>query len=360
MYLVSVIGDFHSSIMPITYEFKNSIKKHFLVYDDSKYERDEYDRVIKAQKRFLEQNPHLNYKIVEVKLDEDSYESIQKAYESIVKSVDSVKDLYLNTTDGLSSISIVLSQKFLSLGARVISYDRFANTYNLHDKSSMKKYKIKNSMDIKSHFILKGYEVLNRTLESELEKRKEMVLEFARDLGEFKRFTTSLQNHKLDDIKGYDRYKSLLKKHSITNQTYLQGGVFEEYIYHLLKDNFDFDDIWTGVKIEVDDGVENEFDILMIKDNHLHAIECKFVNSLHGEHYVYKLDLLSDYLDDDAKAMILSIGAKNERVTKTGRLKVQFTKGDRARAKYGKIKIHQREKFDKELFLKDVKEWFLG
>jgi hypothetical protein len=33
---------------------------------------------------------------------------------------------------------------------------------------------------------------------------------------------------------------------------------------------------------------------------------------------------------------------------------IQFTKGDEARAKYGKIKIHQKEVFDKELFFTSV------
>ena len=135
--------------------------------------------------------------------------------------------------------------------------------------------------------------------------------------------------------------------------------MFEEYIYHLIVDNFDFDDVMTGALVEIDEGIRNEFDILMIKNNHLHTIECKLVNGLDGEHFVYKTDLVSEYLDNDGKAMILSIGGKNERYTKSGNKRIQFTYGDRARANYGGIAIHQSEIFDEEAFLDDMSEWFL-
>jgi hypothetical protein len=114
----------------------------------------------------------------------------------------------------------------------------------------------------------------------------------------------------------------------------------------------------TGVLIEVEEGVQNELDILMIKENHLHTIECKLVNGLDSEHFVYKTDLVMEYLDDDGKAMILSIGGKNIRTTKSGNKKIQFTKGDQARANYGRIKIYQQELFDKKKFLNTIKEWF--
>jgi hypothetical protein len=116
----------------------------------------------------------------------------------------------------------------------------------------------------------------------------------------------------------------------------------------------------TGVRIEVEEGVQNELDILMIKDNHLHTIECKLVNGLDGEHFVYKTDLVMEYLDDDGKAMILSIGGKNIRTMKSGKKRTQFTKGDQARAKYGRINIYQQEVFDEERFLASVREWFFG
>jgi hypothetical protein len=97
----------------------------------------------------------------------------------------------------------------------------------------------------------------------------------------------------------------------------------------------------------------------MIKDNHLHTIECKLVNKLDGQHFVYKTELIMDYLDDDGKAMILSVGADNVKIISKKKKLTQFTQGDRARANYGDINIHQCKVFDEKAFLDDVRAWFL-
>ncbi len=363
MTLVSILGDFHSSILPISYEFKEKIAKHIIVYDDAGHDVKKSWRILRGQKSFLESlssNSKSKYEIVTMQIDEDSYKSIGDCYERILTMVSSPEDIYLNTTDGLSSIAVVLSSKFLAVGARVISYDRYANTYNLHTDNGMKKYTIEHNMDIASHLLLKGYTLLSVTKENELQQRKKTIFKLVKNLARYKEFTTLIQNNKASNLAAYDDYKKLLENiNMIDNKGFIQGTVFEEYIYHLIKDNFDFDDVWTGVKVEYDDSVENEFDILMIKDNHLHTIECKLVNGLNGEHFVYKTELIKDYLDDDGKAMILSIGGENIRILKSGKKKRQFTDGDKARASYGDIQIHQKKVFDEQAFLDDVRAWFL-
>ena len=363
MTLISILGDFHSSILPISYEFKEKISKHIIVYDDAGHDVKKSWRILRGQKAFMESlslNSKSKYEIVTMQIDEDSYKSIDECYERILTIISSPKDIYLNTTDGLSSIAVVLSSKFLAIGAKVISYDRYANTYNLHTANSMQKYTIDHNMDISSHLLLKGYTLLSVTEENELYQRKKTIFDLVKNLVRYKEFTTLIQNNKASNLTGYDEYKKLLANiDMIDNKGFIQGTVFEEYIYHLIKDNFDFDDVWTGVKVEYDDSIENEFDILMIKDNHLHTIECKLVNGLNGEHFVYKTELIKDYLDDDGKAMILSIGGENIRILKSGKKKRQFTDGDKARASYGDIKIHQSKVFNEQAFLDDVRVWFL-
>ncbi len=94
---------------------------------------------------------------------------------------------------------------------------------------------------------------------------------------------------------------------------FIQGTIFEEYIYWLIVDNFNFDHVMFNVKVEFAPALQNEFDILMMKDNHLHVIECKLRKSVQGEDFVYKLDSVIDYLDDDGKGMILVIGDENKK-----------------------------------------------
>ncbi len=362
MTLVSILGDFHSSILPISFEFKEKITRHIIVYDDAGHDVKKSWRILRGQKAFMDSfTPDSNerYEIVTMQIDEDSYSSIKECFERILGMVSDHDEIYLNATDGLSSIAVVLSSKFLAAGSKVISYDRYANTYNLHTNNTMKKYEIQNNMDIASHLMLKGYTLLEVTDKSVLQQRKDVILKLTENLTRFKEFTNLLQNRSLDKIAGYADYKELLQSINAKDQKFIQGIIFEEYIYHLIVDNFDFDDVWTGVKVKFDEDVENEFDILMIKDNHLHTIECKLVNKLDGKHFVYKTELIMDYLDDDGKAMILSIGADNIRVISKKKKTTQFTKGDKARANYGDINIHQSRVFDEKAFLDDVRAWFL-
>jgi hypothetical protein len=362
MTLVSILGDFHSSILPISFEFKERITKHIIVYDDARHDVKKSWRILRGQKVFMESlssNSKNKYEIVTMQIDEDNYESISECFERILTMVSSPEKIYLNTTDGLSSIAIVLSSKFLDAGAKIISYDRYANTYNLHTANGMEKHTVKHNMDIASHLLLKGYRLLEVTDKHLLQQRKDVIMELTKDLTRFKEFTNLLQNKKLDDIAGYANYKKLLQSINTKDQKFIQGVVFEEYIYHLITDNFDFDDVWTGVKVKFEEMVENEFDILMIKDNHLHTIECKLVNKLDGKHFVYKTELIMEYLDDDGKAMILSVGADNVKVISKKKKQTQFTLGDRARANFGDINIHQCRVFDEKAFLDDIREWFL-
>ncbi len=362
MTLVSILGDFHSSILPITYEFKEKITKHIIVYDDAKGDVKKAKRIIRGQEAFLatlSQGSKDKYEIETIEIDEDSYTSMLSCLQRIKQVSSEYSNIYLNATDGLNSIAIVLSSNLLDVGAKVLAYDRYANTYNIHTSKGMEKHIIKNSMDIKSHLILKGYTILAEASKERLHSRKKVILELAKNLTRYKEFAGSVQRESFKKVSGYDDYKKLLTSIDILDQQFIQGTVFEEYIYHLIKDNFDFDDVWVGTKVSFKEEVENEFDILMIKDNHLHTIECKLVSGLKGEHFVYKTELIMDYLDDDGKAMILSVGGENERRTKSGKKRFQFSRGDKARAHYGDIAIHQSKVFDEEAFLDDVRDWFL-
>jgi len=357
MILVSILGDFHSSVIPISYAFKDRIAKHIIVYDDARSDVEEARRIIRGQKAFLSTGA-AGYEVVQMRIDEDSFVSLMRCVEQIKQHADSYGDIYLNTTDGLTSVSLVLSSHLLAAGAKAIAYDRYANTYNLHTQMSMHKHTIEASLDIRNHLLLKGYRLLDAADEEMLESRKAYILALAEDLERYKAFAFRLQKERYDEIRGYDDYKAHIDAIGNTSQSFIQGTVFEEYIYHLVSDNFDFDDVMCNVKVAYNDVVENEFDILMIKENHLHTIECKLVSGLNGESIVYKTETVIDHLDDDGKAMIVSIGAENVRYTKSGKKRMQFTRGDYARAHYADIAIHQDRSFDKEAFLNDVASWF--
>ncbi len=351
MVLVSISGDFHSSILPIFFEFKKKITHHIILHDDSNHDKKHIKKLMKAQKNFLETYekdgaPILDYKIDRIQVAEDNYEDILNAFKVITTATRRSKDIYLNATDGLSSIGIILSNKVLQYGGNVIAYDRYANTYNIHTKNGMKKKNIKNNMDIKNHLKLKGYKLTGWTDKFKLKSRKNAVMELSKNLTEYKKFAASYPNFKPH----HSYYNSIVDNTNVPTQQkkfFIDGTVFEEYIYWLIKDNIEVDDIMTGVSIDFDNGFNNEIDILIIKDNHLHCIECKYTKNFKGSEYVYKVDSIMEHLDDDGKGMILTVG--NEKL---------FTNGDKIRASRNNISLHAVDRFSQKKFLDEIKSFF--
>ncbi|MCT7650052.1 DUF1887 family CARF protein [Aliarcobacter butzleri] len=361
MTLISLLGTHDSSIFPILFEFKDKISKHIIIHDDSKYETNMIKRVLSSQEKFKDFYS-LDFKAYSIKIDEDSYDSILHCYEEILKLSNSdYKNIYFNATDGLVSSTIIISDKLLDKGASFIAYDIYDNGYNIVTKNSMQKKKITQNKDIYTHFILKGYELLSMGSKIEAFKRKNTVMQICQNLATYQEFASLVQNKKYDEIDGFYDIKNLLEKIDKLNDTmYIQGTIFEEYIYWLIVDNFDFEHVMFNVKVEFAPLLQNEFDILMMKDNHLHVIECKLRKSIEGENYVYKLDSVIDYLDDDGKGMILVVGAENKRVTNFGNVKTSFSQGTKERAKNAEILIHHSKIFDKNQFLQDIKSHFLS
>lgn len=358
MVLVSMIGDFDSSILPIFFEFKDKLTHHVLIHDKNKCDTSKVQKLLDAQEQFKEHYEY-TYEIISIALDEDNYTSIIEAFTKVSYVADyDMNNIYFNGTDGLANVTVIFASKLIELGGKFISYDKIENEYNLLTNDGMAKHKILHNMDIKNHLKLKGYEIQAFTNKFELQRRKEQILELTRDLARFKKFTSLVGKKAYDDIHGFQDYKKILESipNEEINQQFIQGTVFEEYIYWLLKDNFQIDEIMCGVKIKFSEFVINEFDILLIHSNHLNQIECKFVNKLDGEHFVYKAHASLDYLDDEGKGMILSVGGHNETI-KNGKTSVQFTKGDLARAKYDDISVFQAKVFNPNEFLEEVKNF---
>lgn len=347
MVLVSILGDFHSSILPIFYKFKEQIAKHILIYDDSEHDTKQLKKILKGQDFFLanyetQDGRKLNFEILPIKVKEDSFESIQECYKEIIQQSKDPKNIFLNSNDGLTSITLVLKNQLLELGSNIIVYDRYANTYNLHSKNSMSKHKVGKIIDIKNHLRLKGYDLISFTNRFTLERRKPLIKEITQNLSQFKNFANTYT--RTESSKGF--YKGLIQQMGENKEQFVKGSIFEEYIYWLIKDNFDVDDIMTGVIVQFDKDVNNEIDILIMKDNHLHTIECKFTDNFKTSEYLYKTDSIINYIDDDSKGMILSVGNKN------------IGHQDLARAKNDNINFYAVKEFDKIDFLSKVKSWF--
>ena len=177
----------------------------------------------------------------------------------------------------------------------------------------MKSYDIKSKITIKEHFLLKGLEIESMEDKSFAHKHQSQIKEL------FQIYYDEFEIMKSDMFKRSTKHKSKYLRTSqiinslgldtVRNYKDITGGLFEYYVYLLIKD-LGFDDIEIGVKINQyfndKSKVSNEFDILIMKDNHLHMIECKFTKNIKMQDLVYKYASLINLIDDDGKMMILT------------------------------------------------------
>lgn len=310
MILVSILGDFHSSVFPIFYEFKDSMKTHLVVYDDAYARLKENKETVESLKSFSSKYG-LNIDTQSYQIQEDSFESIEKLI-STIECFERLDDVYVNATDGLSNIAIYFGAKLLHKGVKIISYDMYANSYNISSSNAIEKKFLLTQMSIKDHFLLKGLSI-STTEDKEFAHTNARYIQelFQNHRTEFKELKRDITNNAIKEI-NYPSVIELLKLMGLDAKVHkkeITGGLFEWYVYLLVKD-LGFDDIEVGVIVEDKFSnklsIKNEFDILLMKDNHLHMIECKFTSRIDLQALVYKYSSLINLIDDDGKMMILT------------------------------------------------------
>ncbi|MGE3613826.1 MAG: DUF1887 family CARF protein [Sulfurimonas sp.] len=286
MVFVSIVGDFHSSILPLFYHFRNDITTHILVYDSFKHDALQAKKLQNGIKKFVKKY-NLTIELFTKEIDEDSYGALTHLSNFIQTFITQEQQLLINISDGLANISYGLIKHLEPQGAKFLTYDRFDNTYTSIFDSKMTHPLEVESMNIEDHFLLKNIDILSMQNKEQAHKHEEEINAF------------------FEKQESRDDYSDIIKNSS-------KGSLYEMYIYNLVK-KLSYDDIAMGVKIKdiytPDISIENEFDILVMKENHLHMIECKFRDYLvNGElsALVYKLDSVGRSIDEDAALMLVS------------------------------------------------------
>ena len=362
MILVSILGDFHSSIFPLYYEFKENISRHIVVHDDAFSEIRKSKSILDSLNEFNKKHS-LNIITEDFQLDEDSLKSIEKLIEKLKEYDTLLDDIFINTTDGLANIGVVLASKLLEDGVKLLAYDMHENSYNLTAKDSMKNILIKSSIPIEDHFLLKGLVIESEEDMSFANKHRSQIIElfesYANEMEYMKKDISKLTTINRSKYQRAFQLVSNMGLDSVKHSKIITGGLFEYYVYLLVKD-LGFDEIKVGVKIHQklnnEIKVENEFDILIMKDNHLHMIECKFTKYPNSQELVYKYSALINLIDDDGRIMILTNETDygNDIYNKQN-LKLR----NHRRAFLNKIALRGSILKNKNLFLEDVEAMFL-
>lgn len=322
MILISILGDFDASILPVFYNFKDKITTHVLVYDDAKKDSQNAQGINIGMDAFAKKNS-FSFLALNYKLDEDSMPALERCANYILALTDNPNEIYINTTDGYSTLTTVLNHKLFNKGVNFIAYDRYDNQYNILNQEGLQTKNMGCNLDISDHFLLRGYTTETTSAKEFAEKNQETIIKiFEQMIVEYDAFVLLDQTKypTVGDLSG--KHESIKKAFlemdasfstlSINNAL-LKGALFECYIYLLVKD-MKYDDIEVGIQVfkkYKNSYIKNEFDILIMKDNHLHMIECKYKNYIKVDELVYKYMALAPTIDEDGKMAIVTKKAPN-------------------------------------------------
>lgn len=332
------------------------------MYDDAFSELKKHKTTIDSLNKFNKKYS-LNIVTEGFRLDEDSLKSIESLIRRIKELDSTLKKVYINTTDGLSNISIVLASKLLDKGVSLLAYDMYENSYNLTTKDSMKNIALQSSIGIEDHFLLKGLEVAAYEDLSFAHQYQAQILElFNTYRDELEYLKKDIFHQTTKNRSKYPRAWQLINNMGldiVQDAKVITGGLFEYYVYLMVKD-LGFDDIKVGTKVQKKFNneivVENEFDILLMKNNHLHMIECKFSKNLNLQELVYKYAALINMIDDEGRIMILT---NKHDYNPDLYDKTNPGLNNHRRAFLNKITLRGSIFGNRQLFLDDVKALFL-
>jgi hypothetical protein len=299
MNLISIVSKNNIfDLIPIIFEFKEKIKNHILIGDS---EDTLHLNRLKESIEKLNTLYNLKQDIEIVSVDEDSKKDLSEIQNQLPKD-----NLYINGIKADNSLLITLSHYVLSVGGEVISYDKFENSYNLISLKDFTNHKINNNLKIRDFLTLCGYKSSYEDIKVQNRSPLKYIFKNSYQLFEVMRY---IRDNDIDKIPSRMLQSlqniGVIKDGKVNNKLSF-GYLFEVFIFDRLKE-YNFDDIEINVKIEFDDEVINEFDILAMKDNHIFAIECKLGTEIDAENVIYKLDSIIEHFGDDSKGLIVNL-----------------------------------------------------
>ena len=375
MKLLSIIGEDTSQLVPVLYAYKDKFDHHILLCDTSTLTRAK--SLVKGMRRFS--NIHkLSWQIDIQTIDENSLNQVAK---QVQKSLGIFQSCWLNITDAYPMLALLMTNLIQECGGQVISYDHFTNTLHFIDnKQNITCETLLLKIDLESYMMLLGYSIVEKQTKKELLPNKSNIMALYKKLSLFKKVRKALIDqhfgHKvsfdlarstdilnlLHDMGILDEHKKLIPK----KQKVLQGDLFEAYIFWLCE-ALHPDDIAMGVKIDFDDKtqeplaqqrIHNEFDILLMHNNRVFTVECKFSTHLDGLEMVYKYDAIIDYFGKSSKAIIANISSKPKESYLGMKSSSSFQHSTLRRARLSGIHIYHESQVNVAKFQSLVQSFF--
>ena len=370
MVMISIIGDDISQLLPIIYAYKNNIDKYILLCDDTRCIR--VNTLKKSLHQFIK-DYQLSW-LVEIQvIDEYNINDVMQNIEGLLLAP---KECLLNICETHPLWTLKFSKLFHDANAQIIHYEHFTNRLHfINNTYNTTSQILKPTISIDSYISLLGYNIVQKQTTQTLQHRKKHILTLYKNPSRFKKLRLALLQE--DRHFNYKPYEDLLhtlgelgivKNHRLipSQQKALSGDVFEEYVFWLCE-ALNPDDIALGVKIDFDDmkniananyHIYNEFDILIMHQNRLFTVECKYSKRLEGLEFVYKYDAIIDYFGKASKAIILNISSKPKEPYLEMNSSSNFRHSTLRRARLSGIHIYHEAQVDTDKFQLLVRQFF--
>jgi len=371
MKLVSIVGDDISRLVPVIYAYRKQITEHILVCDRTSVSHAQ--RLARGLKRLAKHTSTLSWRVRVEQIDASDLLGVAPALRG---SIGTFLDVTLVITDAYVMLALLLGEAVHAEGGEVISYDPFSNKLHFFDAGhKLSCTKLAPRLHLEQFLILMGYKILSQQTRETLAHRRVHIERLYTDPHRFKRLRLALLRG--EEGFNYKPYKDLLDTLDALDITHrgklrrgqdkaLAGDLFEEYVFWLCE-GLGMDDIAMGVQIDFDAStlhpqdkyhISNEFDILIMHQNRIYTIECKYAKHLDGLEYVYKYDAIIDYFGDTAKAIILNISNKPKQPYLQMHVSSNFKGSTLRRAKRSDIHIYHESVLKPKEFQQVVREFF--
>jgi hypothetical protein len=205
----------------------------------------------------------------------------------------SVDETWLNITGGTKLMALAAYEAFAEKNKRII----YCDTEHQHIITLSPENKIENliaEITISDYLLSYGYHI-KETKDLSIVTKFYPLFDFILKnnlINDFISFYQEIREIHFEDhlnkqikrknfhlYKNFDTYTFLFdpknkKSFSVSNSKYKSGDWLEYYIYYILKGKYKLEPL-TGVKIISDENVENEIDVLVLKDYKLYNYSCK-------------------------------------------------------------------------------------
>ena len=373
MRLISIIGEDISQLIPVIYHYQDTTTEHILVCDTEDLQQAK--RLRHGIQRFAE-SYQLSWKVLIVSIDASD---ISSSVEGFKKRFADFKECYINTSASLPILAGLLGEIVLEGGGCVINYDAYSNKlYFLEPNShSVTCDKISSGLTLHAFLTLLDYTIVAQSTQKHLRHRKKHILALYKESARFRKLRYALLYPEQNRHFQFHSYRDLLhileQLHVVEGDTLirnqqkvLSGDIFEEYVFWLCE-ALGFDDIAMGVQIDFDCKaqepnknyrIHNEFDILLMKDNKIYTVECKYSSHLDGLDLVYKYDAIIDYFGSSTKAIILNISSKPKKAYLGMKSSQNFSYSTLRRARHSSIYVYHESVLNVKKFQQVLKEQF--